>query len=121
MQTQTQTTDAADKKLFIKMVLDAWQSHNTRFNKMLDSLTDEQLFSETAPGRNTGIYLAGHLVAIHDAMLPLLGFGEKLYPKLEEIFVTEPDKSGLEMPSIEQLRKSRDDINAKLSAAIGQL
>src|SRR4051812_22953390 len=105
MQTQTQTTENVDTKVFIKMVLDAWQSHNKRFDKMLDSLTDEQLFAETAPGRNTGIYLAGHLVAIHDAMLPLLGFGEKLYPKLEEIFITEPDKSGLEMPSIAELRK----------------
>ena len=122
MQTQTLTTEnATDNKIFIKMVLDAWQSHNARFNKMLDSLTDEQLFSETAPGRNTGIYLAGHLVAVHDAMLPLLGLGEKLYPQLEGIFITEPDKSGLEMPSVAELRKYRDDINAKLSTAIEQL
>ncbi|MEP7142494.1 MAG: DinB family protein [Ferruginibacter sp.] len=128
---QTQTSDAQtqtfnnessiDKKLFIKMVVDAWETYNKRFNKLLDSLTDEQLLSETAPGRNTGIYLAGHLVAVHDAMLPLLGFGEKLYPQLEQIFLSNPDKSGLEMPSINELKKYRDDVNAKLSVHINQL
>lgn len=120
-QTQTPTQTSPDKKLFIKMVLDEWQKQTNRFNKMLDTLTDEQLMKETAPGRNTGIYLAGHLIAVNDAMLPLLGFGEKLYPQLEKIFLTSPDKAGLEMPSINELKKYRDEIDAKLSNAIGRL
>ena len=69
-----------NQEVFIKMVLSAWETQNSNFNQLLDSLTDEQLSKEISPGRNTGIYLLGHLAAISDAMLPLLGFGEKLYP-----------------------------------------
>ncbi|MEP7108786.1 MAG: DinB family protein, partial [Ferruginibacter sp.] len=122
MQTQTSVNEITpDKELFIKMVLDAWGSHNARFNKLFDELPDEQLLSEVSPGKNSGIYLAGHLVAINDAMLPILGFGEKLYPQLEEIFIAKPDKSGLELPSVNELKKYRDEINAKLIFHIGRL
>lgn len=122
MQTQTSINEnSPDKNLFVKMVLDEWQKQNTRFNEMLDTLTGEQLLMETATGRNTGIYLAGHLIAVNDGMLPLLGFSEKLYPQLENIFLTHPDKAGLVMPSAEELKKYRDEINAKLSTHISQL
>ncbi|MEO5890587.1 MAG: DinB family protein [Ferruginibacter sp.] len=122
MQTQTLTNEKSpDTKLFIKMALDAWETYNTRFNKLVDNLTDEQLLSEVSPGRNRGIYLLGHLVAVHDAMLPLFGFGEKLYPQLESMFLSSPDKSVKELPSISELKKYRDEINAKLSTHITQL
>src|SRR5215831_6669321 len=85
--------------LFIKMVIAEWDKQNNNFTKFLASVSDEQLSKEIAPGKNTGIYLLGHLVAIGDAMLPLLGFGGKLYPHLESIFIANPDKSGLVMPS----------------------
>lgn len=120
MQTQT-INEAPETKLFIKMVLDAWETHNIRFNKLMETLSDVQLLSEVAPGRNRGIYLIGHLVAVNDAILPLLGFGEKLYPQLENIFLSNPDQSGLEMPSTNELRKYNHEINAKLSFQIGQL
>jgi hypothetical protein len=41
------------------------------------------------------VYLVGHLAAISDAMLPLLAFGEKQFPQLENVFIDNPDKSGL--------------------------
>ena len=122
MQTQTITNEKTpDTKLFIKMVLDAWETYNARFNKLLDTVTDEQLLSETAPGRNRGIYLAGHLVAVADGMLPILGIGEKVHPELEQIFLTNPDKFVVEIPSVEEIKKYRDEINAKLSYYFGQL
>jgi DinB superfamily len=122
MQTQSSINEnATNSNLFIKMVLDAWETYNTRFNKILDALTDEQLLMEVAPGKNTGIYLTGHLIAVNDALLPLLGFEEKLYPQLENIFLTNPDKSGLQMPSIVELKKYRDEINGKLSIHFAQL
>src|SRR5688572_27026206 len=92
------------KELFIKMAVDAWNTQCTRLTKLFDALSDEQLAAETAPGRNSGIYLLGHLVAVTDGMLPLLGLGEKLYPQLEKLFVTSPDKSGLEFPPVQELR-----------------
>lgn len=121
MQTQTINQGISNKDVFVKMILDEWQKQLSRFNRLLDTLTGEQLLMEIAPGRNTGIYLAGHLVAVHDGMLPLLGFGEKLYPQLENIFLTNPDKSGIAMPSATELKKYRDEIDAKLSQHISQL
>jgi hypothetical protein len=79
------------------------------------SLTEEQLAKEIAPGKNTGIYLLGHLVAVSDGMLPLLGFGEKMYPELETVFLRNPDKSGLPKPSIAELKEALHSVNKKLS------
>ena len=59
------------QQLIIKMALDAWHVYINRTDKLFNELTDEQLVNEVAPGRNTGIYLLGHLAAVHDAMLPL--------------------------------------------------
>ena len=60
------------------MALSAWDTYNARVTKLIDALSDEQLAAETAPGRNTGIYLFGHLVAVSDGLFPILGFGERL-------------------------------------------
>ena len=103
------------KTVFIKMALSAWDTYNTRLNKLIDTLSDEQLTAETAPGRNTGIYLLGHLIAVSDGLFPILGFGERLYPKLDKIFLETPDKSGLEMPSINELKEYWKKVNAKLT------
>jgi hypothetical protein len=60
---------------------------------------------EISPGRNSGVYLLGHLTAVSDGLLPILGFGERLYPQLENIFLKNPEKSGLEKPSIDELKQ----------------
>ena len=57
----------AQPELFIKMVIAEWDKQNNNFIKFLASVSNEQLSKEIAPGRNTGIYLVGHLVAISDA------------------------------------------------------
>jgi hypothetical protein len=105
-------------QLFIKMVVAEWGKQNSNFDKFLSSATDEQLSKEIAPGKNTGTYLVGHLIAISDAMLPLLAFGEKLFPHLENIFITNPDRSGLEMPSVAGLKEQLKTVNEGLSKQI---
>ena len=102
-------------QVFIKMVLSAWDTQNTNLVKLIESLNDEQLSREIAPGKNTGTYLFGHLIAISDAMLPLLAFGEKLYPRLENVFVNNPDKSGQVKPTINELKECLKAVNKKLS------
>lgn len=114
----TLTTGTPVKELFIKMVVDAWDTHCNRLTKLFDALSDEQLAKGTAPERNTGIYLLGHLVAVTDGMFPLLGFGERAYPQLEKPFVTSPDRSGLEFPPVQELRKYWKEINTRLSEKI---
>jgi hypothetical protein len=70
---------------------------------------------EIAPGRNRLLYLWGHLTAIHDAMLPLLGIGERLHPEFDVAFVSNPDKSHAAIPSHEQVRQAWKTVNGELS------
>ena len=109
------------KAVFIKMVLSAWDSYNARVNKLIDALSEEQLSAETAPGRNSGVYLLGHLTAVSDALFPILGFGERLYPQLDKIFLENPDKSGLQMPPINELKEYWKKVNIKLTDHILQV
>jgi len=109
---------SSQAELFIKMVIAEWDKQNNNFSRFLSSTTDDQLLKEIARGRNTGIYLVGHLIAISDAMLPLLAFGEQLFPHLENIFIANPDKSGLHMPSITELKDQLKAVNAELSRHI---
>src|SRR5258706_3582428 len=111
-------TNTMQQELFIKMVIDEWDRQNNSFNKLLSSLTDEQLSKEIAPGRNTGIYVAGHLIAVSDGMLPLLGFGERLFPQLENIFIKSRDKSGLGKPPVTELKDHLKAINTKFAEHI---
>ncbi|MES2560838.1 MAG: DinB family protein [Bacteroidota bacterium] len=89
---------------FIKMIFDRWNGSIKNCNTILQSITDEKLQQEIAPGKNRGIYLLGHLIAVHDDMIVLLDLGEKVYPELHEAFVKFPDKTITEVPTAEQLR-----------------
>jgi hypothetical protein len=91
-------------QLIVKMVFDRWNALLKNGDTLLDAMTDEQLKNEIAPGKNRGIYLLGHLIAVHDAMLPLLQLGDKEHPELFEVFVKSPDKSVETIPSPEELR-----------------
>jgi len=106
---------AQRQELLIKTMLDGWNTQLARTNTLLDKLTDGQLQEDIAPGRNSGVYLLGHLAAVHDRMLPLLGFGEQMYPQYDEVFLTSPDKSGKQMPAAQELRQSWKNVNEKLS------
>lgn len=110
METTTQSN------LLVKMILMAWDAQNTYLNKLISSLTDEQLSKETTPGKNTGVYLLGHLIAVSDGMMPLLGFGDRLFPEMEDMFVKNPDKSGQVFPSVAELRQRLDVVNTKLNS-----
>ena len=109
------TTVQSDKELFIKIVVSNWELQNKRLNGLLDKLSDEQVAAEVSPNRNSGVYLLGHLIAVNDAMIPLLGLGDKLYPELENIFIKNSDKSGLEKPSLAQLKEYWNQVNITLS------
>ena len=94
----------------------AWDAQNNYLKKLISSLTDEQLTKETAPGKNTGVYLLGHLIAVSDGMLPLLGFGDLLFPEMEEVFLKNPDKSGQIFPSVSDLKQRLEAVNTKLNS-----
>src|SRR4051812_29887918 len=101
--------------IFIKMVLDAWYTYIQRTDELFNSLSDEQLMKEVAPGRNRGIYLLGHLAAVHDGILSLLELGKPLYPELWQPFVESPDKEFTELPATQTLRANWKEINKDLA------
>ena len=95
--------------------LKVWKAQIERADKLFGSLSSEDVLREIAPGRNRLLYLWGHLTAIHDAMLPLLGIGERLYPEFDVAFVSNPDKSQAAIPSHEQVRQAWKTVNGELS------
>lgn len=103
------------EELFIKMVLDAWNIRLGRMDKLLAELSDEQLQKEIAPGRNSGVYLLGHLAGINNRMLVLLELGNELNPLLYETFVEKAGKDIVERPSVSELREEWKKINAELA------
>ncbi|HLP53977.1 MAG TPA: DinB family protein [Fluviicola sp.] len=101
-------------ELFVKMVIDRWNGSIGNLNKHLNNLTDEQLQKEIAPGKNSGTYLLGHLIAVHDDMLKLLDLGEKLFPELFEPFIKQADKAVTQTPATAELRQMWETQNALL-------
>jgi hypothetical protein len=94
--TRTETT--------VKIILDRWYASLGNLDTLAESLSDETFMKEIAPGKNHGIYLLGHLIAVHDDMIILLDMGKKLYPELHEPFIKNADKVSTELPSVATLR-----------------
>jgi|SRR5271156_605466 len=108
-------------QLLASGAVNVWKTNIERADKLFSSLTAEQLQKEIAPGKNRLIYLWGHLTAVHDAMLPLLGFGPRLHPELDVPFITKADKSVPNLPSAEVVKKSWNEVNGKLREGFAKL
>jgi hypothetical protein len=111
----------SQEQLYVSMARNSWDAHIKRTNAVLDGLTDAQLQEEIAPGRNRGIYLLGHLTAVHDAMFDILGLGQRQHPELDAVFLSSPDKAGLDMPSAAALRQSWSEVNARLGERLSKM
>ena len=72
---------------YVALGLKAWKAQIDRADELFGGLSSEGVLQEVAPGRNRLLYLWGHLTAIHDAMLPLLGLSERLHPEFDVAFV----------------------------------
>ena len=99
---------------FVALGLKGWKAQIERADKLFGSLSAEEVQREIAPGRNRLLYLWGHLTAIHDAMLPLLGLGERRHPEFDAAFVSNPDKAHPATPSHEQVRQAWNAVNSDL-------
>jgi len=113
IKTQKETL-MTNEELFLAVALNGWKGNIERADKMFSGLNEEELLKEVAPGKNRMIYLWGHLTAVHDAMLPLLGFGRRRYPEFDVAFISNPDKKQGEIPPVESVRKAWREVNGKL-------
>ena len=103
-------TDAS----LIDVALRSWKTNIDRAGKLFGSLSEKELQEEIAPGKNRRIYLWGHLTSVNDALIPLLGFGERMHPELDSVFVSKPDRSAPDSISATDLKRYWDEINARL-------
>jgi hypothetical protein len=100
--------------VMVQSAVGAWKLAVKRTSSTFDKMSDERFFQEIAPGKNRPVYLLGHLTAVHDAMFPLLGIGERLHPELDTAFVTNPDRFTEHMPSLEALKGYWAEVNGRL-------
>jgi hypothetical protein len=99
----------------------AWKMNLERAEKFFLGLSEDQLQKEVAPGKNRLIYLFGHLIAVHDYMLPVLGLGERRHPELEDAFLTKPDRAVGELPTRAELHQCWRDVHDTLRDQFARL
>lgn len=104
-----------------KMILDRWDASVKNGTALLDSLSDAQLQQQVAPGKNRGIYLLSHLIAVHDDLAVLLGLGQRCYPQLRAPFLESPDNPDTPMPTIPELKAIWADQCRRLAAQFATL
>ena len=120
IKTQKETL-MTNEELFLAVALNGWKGNIERADKMFSGLSEEELLKEVAPRKNRLIYLWGHLTAVHDAMLPLLGFGRRRHPEFDVAFISNPDKTQAVVPSAELVRKAWTEVNARLLEGFASL
>ena len=108
------------EKSLIDSALRAWKSNVEQAEKLFGALSPEQLEQEVAPGKNRLIYLWGHLAAVHDRLLPLLGIGERLHPEFDAMFISNPDMSVPLTDSEQSLKSAWQEINQRLWEGISK-
>ena len=117
----TTTMSHTHSATMVKMVLDAWNMQNNRFEKLIGELSDEQLSAHVAPGRNSGTYIFGHLAAVNDRLLETMGWGSRLHTELDQPYLLNPDNNDHPKASVAELRSCWNEINAEINKHIATM
>jgi hypothetical protein len=107
--------------VFVGVSIATWKLVIGRADKFFSNASEERLQHQVAPDKNRLIYLWGHLTAVHDRMLPLLGLGPRLHPELDATFISAPDRTVETLPSAAELKSAWDEVNATLLAGYERL
>ncbi len=105
-----------NEELLATAALKSWKQVLGQFDKGLAALTDNDFQKRVAPGRNRLYYLLGHLAAVHDRLLPMLGVSDRLHPELDEAFISHPDGAQSDTVSVAELRRAWSEVNSRLSS-----
>jgi hypothetical protein len=100
--------------VFAELALRNWKLGTDRAEKVFGGQSEEDLQREIAPGKNRLIYIWGHLTAVNDALLPLLGFGPRLHPELDAMFIRTPDRSVALTVSGADVKRCWTEVNERL-------
>lgn len=110
-----ETTKIAEGNMERSIIYQAWLLQNRKISDLVRKLNDEDLTKDVAFGRNSGLYLLGHLIASNDLLLPLFDFGEKMYPEYEKIFLCCPDKCAQNFPAVKEVKSHWFALNEHLN------
>jgi len=105
----------------ITLVIKSWEVQNKAITDIFNKYEDGYYFNEVAPSRNRAVYLLGHLVAMNDILLPMLGLGDKLFPELESMFIASPDKTVENIPSLATLKENWATLNQTLAVHFNKM
>jgi uncharacterized damage-inducible protein DinB len=105
-------------ELFVTTTVASWKQIINRLDERLVPLNDDQLQKQVAPNKNRLFYLLGHLTAVHDRMLPLLGIGDRLHPELDDAYITNPDQTISDPLSATDLKMAWSQVNAAVTSAV---
>jgi hypothetical protein len=108
------------EQIIIDSVLALWKSTVDRATKLFDDVTEEDAEKPVTPGRNRIVYLLGHLTAVHDRMIPLLGLGERVHSDMDASFVSNPDRALDDLPPLADLKNRWKNVNGHLLALMQQ-
>src|SRR5271165_3047137 len=103
-------TALTTEELFVLTALKSWDQWVGRASQVFDSLSDEEMLAEIAPGKNRPVYLLGHLLVVNDYLIPQLRLGEPHYSRLRETFLEKPDRAVTDLPPISELRQNWKDL-----------
>jgi hypothetical protein len=103
---------------FMNVVVASWKQVVSRLDQRFARLNEEQLQKQIAQDRNRLFYLLGHLTAVHDRMLPLLGIGERLHPELDDTYISNPDRTFSDPLSAANLKEAWHEVNTALISGV---
>jgi DinB superfamily len=108
-------------EVLVKSAVNSWRQIIGRIDKGLLPLSEEELQKQVAPDKNRLLYLLGHLTAVHDRMLPLLGLGERLHTELDETYISNPDRTRPDLIPPAEIKKAWSEVNDRLIVAFEKL
>ena len=108
-------------RLFSRIALRTWKATVGRFDDIVAALPDEELEREVTPGKSRLFYLVGHLTALNDRLLPVLGLGERRHEELDAEFGEERDDHRASALSPRRVRQLWNEVNAALVAGMERL
>ncbi|HEY4304914.1 MAG TPA: DinB family protein [Gemmatimonadaceae bacterium] len=101
-------------RLFTRIALNTWKATVGRFDDIVVGCSDEELEREVTAGRSRLFYLIGHITALHDRLLPVLGLGERKHAELDAEFGDERDAHRSSALAPGRLRQLWSEVNAAL-------
>lgn len=110
------------KDLKSQLIYEQWKIAVGWTTKTINKITDDQFLMEISPGKNTGIWVLGHLIHTEDKLSEYLGKGDIIFPFLMKYFAsgTKPISADY-YPPIPDLRELWEKVILKNDKIISQV